>query len=96
MSCGYSAVKTAVRISKMRSDGINKYNKPDYWDWYSNGGDTAGQDGLIEILNRKTRSLLPLKATLLDAGFWEVTEDDTEVLDLTTIDRGTLIELFSK
>lgn len=96
MSCGYSAVKTAVRISKMRSDGINKYNSPGYWNWYSNGGDTAGQDGLIEILNRKTRSLLPLKATLLDAGFWEATEDDTEVLDLTTIDRGTLIELFSK
>lgn len=96
MSCGYSAVKTAVRISKMRSDGINKYNDPGYWNWYSNGGDTAGQDGLIEILNRKTRSLLPLKATLLDAGFWEATEDDTEVLDLTTIDRGTLIELFSK
>lgn len=96
MSCGYSAVKTAVRISKMRSDGINKYNKPGYWNWYSNGGDAAGQDGLIEILNRKTRSLLPLKATLLDAGFWEATEDDTEVLDLTTIDRGTLIELFSK
>lgn len=96
MSCGYSAVKTAVRISKMRSDGINKYNSSGYWNWYSNGGDAAGQDGLIEILNRKTRSLLPLKATLLDAGFWEATEDDTEVLDLTTIDRGTLIELFSK
>lgn len=96
MACGYSAVKTAVRISKMRSDGINKYNDPGYWNWYSNGGDIAGQDGLIEILNRKTRSLLPLKATLLDAGFWEATDDDTEVLDLTTIDRGTLIELFSK
>jgi hypothetical protein len=96
MSCGYSAVKTAVRISKMRSDGINKYNDPGYWNWYSNGGDIAGQDGLIEILNRKTRSLLPLKQTLLDAGFWEVTEDDIDVLDLTNIDRNTIIDLFSK
>lgn len=96
MACGYSAIKTAVRISKMRSDGINKYNSPGYWNWYSNGGDKSGQDGLIEILNRKTKSLLPLKATLLDAGFWEATDDDIEVLDLTTIDRGTLIELFTK
>lgn len=96
MSCGYSAVKTAVRISKMRSDGINKYNDPGYWNWYSNGGDIAGQDGLIEILSRKTRSLLPLKQTLLDAGFWEATEDDIDVLDLTNIDRNTIIDLFSK
>lgn len=96
LSCGYSAIKTAIRISKMRSDGIDKYNTTNYWDWYTNGGEKAGQDGLIEILNRKTRSLLPLKATLLDAGFWEATDDDIEVLDLTTIDRSTLIELFSK
>lgn len=96
MACGYSAVKTAVRISKMRSDGINKYNGPGYWNWYSNGGDIAGQDGLIEILNRKTRSLLPLKQTLLDAGFWEATKDDIDVLDLTNIDRNTIIDLFSK
>ena len=96
LACGYSAIKTAVRISKMRKDGIDKYNSAGYWNWYTGGGDTFGQDGLIEILNRKTRSLLPLKATLLDAGFWEATDDDIEVLDLTTIDRGTLIELFSK
>lgn len=96
MACGYSAVKTAVRISKMRNDGINKYNSPDYWNWYSNGGDTVGQDGLIEILSRKTRSLMPLKQTLLDAGFWEATEDDIDVLDLTNIDRNTIIDLFSK
>jgi hypothetical protein len=80
----------------MRSDGINKYNDPGYWNWYSNGGDITGQDGLIEILNRKTRSLLPLKQTLLDAGFWEATEDDIDVLDLTNIDRNTIIDLFSK
>lgn len=96
MACGYSAIKTAVRISKMRSEGVDKENRNGYWDWYSSGGDTVGQDGLIEILSRKTRSLMPLKQTLLDAGFWEATDDDIDVLDLTNIDRNTIIDLFYK
>ena len=96
MACGYSAVKQAIRISKMRSGDVDKNDRISYWNWYTGDGGHVGQDGLIKILNRKTKSLLPLKTTLLDAGFWEATDDDTEVLDLTTIDRSTLIELFSK
>jgi hypothetical protein len=51
---------------------------------------------LIKILERKNAALLSIKDTLLEAGFWEATEDDTEVLDLTTLDRNTIIDLFSK
>jgi hypothetical protein len=54
------------------------------------------EDKLIKILERKNVSLLSIKDTLLAAGFWEATDDDTEVLDLTMLDRNTIIDLFSK
>lgn len=76
LSCGYGAVKSAIRNTKKSSKECN--------------------DELITILNRRTMSTITLKDILLDAGFWEATETDEEVLDLTQIDRGTLIELFSK
>lgn len=76
LSCGYGAVKSAIRNTKKSSKECN--------------------DELITILNRRTMSAITLKDILLEAGFWEATETDEEVLDLTQIDRGTLIELFSK
>jgi hypothetical protein len=49
---------------------------------------------MIDILKRKSMSFVPLKEILLEAGFTEATDENVG-LDLTTIDRSTLIELFS-
>lgn len=53
----------------------------------------AGEE-MVKILKRKSMSAVPLKEILLEAGF---TESDTDYqIDLTVIDRSTLIGLFSK
>lgn len=50
----------------------------------------------FNILCTKTNCFLSLKEVLLDAGFWEATEEDENVLDLNDLQKDTLIKLFSK
>lgn len=85
LSTGYGPVKTALYVKN------TKVNERPSYKAKNNVGDE-----LIKILQRKTNSLLSLKQVMLDAGFWEATNDDTEVLDLTMLDRNTIIDLFSK
>jgi hypothetical protein len=63
------------------------------WD---NSTSTASSKELVEILKRKAIATVSLKEILLEAGFIEAIDLETPKLDLTTIDRSTLIELFSK
>ena len=86
LSCGYGRIKTALQTKIMKDTGKQAYM------------DTRkeSEDKLIKILERKNAALLSIKDTLLEAGFWEATDEDTEVLDLTTLDRNTIIDLFSK
>lgn len=51
-------------------------------------------ESITDILKRKTLSFIPLKEILLKSGF-EVVEDDYD-MDLTELNRDTLIKLFSK
>ena len=86
LSCGYGRIKTALQTKIMKDTGKQAYM----------GTRKESEDKLIKILERKNASLLSIKDTLLEAGFWEATDDDTEVLDLTVLDRNTIIDLFSK
>jgi hypothetical protein len=86
LSCGYDRIKTALQTKIMKDTG-----KQAYMD-----ARKESEDKLIKILERKNASLLSIKDTLLEAGFWEATDDDIDVLDLTTLDRNTIIDLFSK
>ena len=91
LGCGYNAVKNALYTKSAKENNVHER------DWAArNKIAKAAEDELITILKRKTKSLLPLNDVLLEAGFWPAEEDDKNVLDLTTIDRGTLIELFNK
>ena len=91
LGCGYNAVKDALYIKNKKESNVADRDMKALRDTYK-----ASEDELITILKRKTKSLLPLNDVLLEAGFWEATDDDTEVLDLTTLDRNTIIDLFSK
>lgn len=85
--CGNSKVSAALR--KVISKRTNK----SMWD---NSTCNASSKELVEILKRKAISTVSLKEILLEAGFVEAIDIETPKLDLTTIDRSTLIELFSK
>lgn len=86
LSCGYGRVKMA----------INKVAGRQMWDnGEADGKLSASGLELVEILKRKTWSMLPLNDVLLEAGFWPAEENEEVGLDLTKIDRSTLIELFS-
>ena len=86
LSCGYSRVKLA----------INKAAGRDSWDCGKKAdGTSASGLELVELLKRRSQSMLPLNDVLLDAGFWPAETDEEVGLDLTKIDRSTLIELFS-
>lgn len=52
-------------------------------------------EGLTQMLKRKAISMIDLKEILLAAGFTEPKKDETPEIDFTTLDRSTLIELFS-
>ena len=82
LSCGYSRVKAAINKNAGRKG-------------YTDEENAASAIDLTEILKRKSQSMLPLNDVLLDAGFWVAEENEEVGLDLTKIDRGTLIELFS-
>ena len=52
-------------------------------------------EGLTQMLKRKAMAMIDLKEILLAAGFTEHKKDETPEIDFTTLDRSTLIELFS-
>lgn len=49
-------------------------------------------DDIVDIYRRKTNSMIALKDVLIEAGFEEV--DDNAEIDLTQLNRATLIDLF--
>ena len=53
---------------------------------------TVNPDDIVNIYRRKTNSMIALKDVLLEAGFEEV--DDNAELDLTQLNRATLLDLF--
>ena len=55
----------------------------------------ADTEGLTQMLKRKAMAMIDLKEILLAAGFTEPKKDETPEIDFTTLDRSTLIELFS-
>ena len=52
-------------------------------------------EGLTQMLKRKAMAMIDLKEILLAAGFTEPKKDETPEIDFGTLDRSTLIELFS-
>ena len=51
---------------------------------------------IVDMLKKKSHSAIPIKEILLAAGFWEAEKDETPAIDLTDLDRSTLINLFDK
>lgn len=51
---------------------------------------------IVDMLKKKSHSAIPIKEILLAAGFWEAEKDETPTIDLTDLDRSTLINLFDK
>ena len=60
-----------------------------------NGKRQVDTEGLTQMLKRKAMAMIDLKEILLAAGFTESKKDETPEIDFTTLDRSTLIELFS-
>lgn len=60
-----------------------------------NGKRQVDTEGLTQMLKRKAMAMIDLKEILLAAGFTEPKKDETPEIDLGTLDRSTLIELFS-
>ena len=60
-----------------------------------NGKRQVDTEGLTQMLKRKAMAMIDLKSILLEAGFTESKKDETPEIDFTTLDRSTLIELFS-
>lgn len=87
LSCGHSKVATALRKTVAKRTGKKM--------WENETADISSKE-LVEILKRKAISTVSLKEILLEAGFIEAIDLETPQLDLTTIDRSTLIDLFSK
>ena len=83
LSCGYGAVTNAIRHKL----GEGKFR-------YDAESMKQSAKETIDIIRCKTLAALSLETFLVAAGF-EVVEDDADI-DLTQLDRGTIIELFSK
>lgn len=60
-----------------------------------NGKRQVDTKGLTQMLKRKAMAMIDLKEILLAAGFKEPKKDETPEIDFGTLDRSTLIELFS-
>lgn len=60
-----------------------------------NGKRQVDTEGLTQMLKRKAMAMIDLKEILLAAGFKEPKKDETPEIDFGTLDRSTLIELFS-
>lgn len=87
LSCGQSKVATALRKTIAKRTGKKM--------WENETVDVSSKE-LVQILKRKTVAAVSLKEILLEAGFIEAIDLETPQLDLTAVDRSTLIELFSK
>ena len=87
LSCGHSKVATALKKTVAKRTGKKM--------WENETADISSKE-LVQILKRKTVTAVSIKEILLEAGFIEVIDLETPQLDLTTVDRSTLIELFSK
>ena len=85
LSCGHARVAQAINLTKRKLKNKSVFDNSTY---------EFTTAGMIDILKRKAASFVPLKEILLEAGFTEATDENVG-LDLTTIDRSTLIELFS-
>ena len=83
LSCGYGAVTNAIRHKL----GEGKFR-------YDAESMKQSAQETIDIIRCKTLAALPLESLLVVAGF-EIVESEPDI-DLTQLDRGTLIELFSK
>lgn len=79
LSTGYGAVTNSIVRLKQKQHDRNAYQN-------------AAQE-MTAILTRKANTMIPVEQILTKAGFTFV-EEDAE-LDLTVLDRSTLIELFS-
>lgn len=79
LSTGYDAVTNSIVRLKQKQHDRNAYQN-------------AAQE-MTAILTRKANTMIPVEQILTKAGFTFV-EEDAE-LDLTVLDRSTLIELFS-
>ena len=79
LSTGYGAVTNSLVRLHQKNNDINAYQN-------------AAQE-MTDILTRKANMMIPVEQILAKAGFTFV-EEDAE-LDLTVLDRSTLIELFS-
>lgn len=88
LACGYERVASSIRIKNTKS---GKYNSRSFRDLEEIKKLSTNE--VVKILSRKVNSLISLKDILLEAGFKESDKPD---LDLTTVNRDTLIELFSK
>ena len=60
-----------------------------------NGKRQIDTEGLTQMLKRKAMAMIDLKEILLAAGFTEPKKDEIPEIDFRTLDRSTLIELFS-
>ena len=83
LSCGYGAVTNAIRHKL----GEGKFR-------YDAESMKQSAQETIDIIRCKTLAALSLETFLVLAGF-EIVEEDADI-DLTQLDRSTLIELFSK
>ena len=83
LSCGYGKVMSAIKVKNHRNPDLVSYDDVQ----------VMNTKKFTEILSRKVTALIDLKEILLAAGFKESNKPD---LDLTNVDRSTLIELFSK
>ena len=79
LSTGYAAVTSSIVRLRQKKNDRNAYQN-------------AAQE-MTDILTRKANTMIPVEQILAKAGFTFV-EEDAE-LDLTVLDRSTLIELFS-
>lgn len=79
LSTGYGAVTNSIVRLKQKQHDRNAYQN-------------AAQE-MTAILTRKANTMIPVEQILTKAGFTFVDEDAE--LDLTVLDRSTLIELFS-
>lgn len=85
LSCGNDRVARTINLTQRRLKNKSAFD---------NSVHDFTTASMVDILKRKAMSFVPLKDILLEAGFTEATGENVG-LDLTNIDKSTLIELFS-